>query len=105
MLASEAKQRAYAAMDDAKTFRLVVCADAPAVGDQEIATLVCSEADLDAMAKAVGLVRKMARTFFGEKLTEVAPPPEGEGPFGLYVIAPVQELGDGDLEDLSEEPA
>lgn len=102
MLTADAKQRAWAAMEDAAAFRLVVAAAPPPAGADEHCAWVCDAADLDAMASALGLVRKMARTFFGTKLEHVAPPPDGEGPFGLYVVARVAELDDlaiGELDD------
>lgn len=104
MLDADAKQRAWAAMEDAVSFRMVVAAEVPTVADGELAVWVCGAPELDEMSQAVGLVRKMARTFFGEKLTAVAPPPDGEGPFGLYVVATPGELDDAQIEDLSEEP-
>ncbi len=100
MLASDAKQRAYAAMDDASSFRLVVADRWPPVAAGELAVEVCTEDDLEALTPAVGLVRKMARTFFGEKLTTVSPPPAGDGPFTLFVVAQLVELDEQAFEDI-----
>lgn len=89
-------------MDDAVRFRLVV-ADRPPAG--ELVVQVAVRASLEAIGPEVNTVRKMARTFFGDKLDGVDPRPDTDQPVALYVVGTLPELGDDDFEGLSAEGA
>ena len=84
MLTADEKRIAFAAMDDAASFRLLV-APAPPAGEHAVA--ITRADDVDALRAAVTLTRQMARTFFADKLRGLSPPPTEAGPVALFVVA------------------
>jgi hypothetical protein len=100
MLATETKRLAYATMDDADSFALRIAAEAPE-GDHVVELLRAES--VEALMATAGLVRKMARTFFADKITHIDGRPDVEGPVGLFVVVELPELGLDDLASLSEE--
>jgi len=105
MLDSQTKSKAYATMDDAASFRFeVVPAEAaPATQPGEDAQRLIEAPSVAEMKQPVKMLRHMARTFFGEKLTGVAKPPDTDGPVVLYLISELAELDGAYIDILSEE--
>ncbi len=105
MLDATIKRQAYAAMDDASSFRLEVLPAGvqPATVGSESAIHLLATDDVDAMRGPVKLLAHLARTFFADKLTRVAPAPDTDGPVALYVVSELAELDDAYVEPLSEE--
>jgi hypothetical protein len=100
MLFPNAKLQAYAAMDDAASFRLVA-ATPPPTGD--VVVTLAEASSVEDLKPAMGLVRKMARTFFSDKFDDTDPRPDLEGPVALYVVCVQAELVDEAIEGLSED--
>jgi len=100
MLEADVKRLAYATMDDALSFELHIAA-IPPVG--ECVVELVRVASVDEVVPAAQLVRKMARTFFADKLGAVSPRPDVDGPVGLYIVVELPELDAADLVALSEE--
>jgi len=105
MLDASIKQQAYAAMDDATSFRFAVVRDGaqPPVADGEDAVQLLAADSVAAIRQPVKLLRHMARTFFGEKFTGVSKPPDTDGGAALFIVAELAELDTSFIEGLSEE--
>jgi len=105
MLDSRTKQQAYATMDDASSFRfhVVPAGRPPLTVEGEDAVAVLEAETVAAIREPVKLLRHMARTFFGEKFTGLAKPPETDGPVKLFIVAELSELDGSFIEGLSDE--